>query len=215
MKPKLIVHNSVSLDLCISGFEADMMIHYSVAASFKAQAHLVGSVTAKTGVGEFGEMAEEKEEDFKKPEGKEGKPYFVLIDTEGKMWNLLHLIRSSEYFRDAIVLVSDKTSKDYLTYLEKRSYDYIKTGKNKIDLKKALEQLSKKYKIKTIMTDTGPTLSSILFDNGLVDELSLIIVSEVVGEGQRLFQGVKKKLNLELVKQEQLGKSLHVHYKIK
>ncbi len=213
MRSKLIVHNSVSLDLCLTDVNVDMMIHYAIAASFKAQAHLVGSVTAKTGVSSTKKT--ETQEDFKKPEGKKDKPYFVLIDTQGKMWNLLHLIRSSEHFRDAIVLISEKTSKDYVTYLEKRNYDYIKTGKNKIDLKKSLEQLNKKYKIKTIMTDTGPTLSSVLFNKGLVDELSLIIVPEVVGSEQKLFQNTKKKIKLELTKQEQLGNSTHLHYKIK
>jgi 2,5-diamino-6-(ribosylamino)-4(3H)-pyrimidinone 5'-phosphate reductase len=214
-KPRLIVHNSVSTDLCVTGFDVDMMMHYSVAGSFNADAHLVGSVTARTGVSEFSDEKRETEPDFKKPEGKQDKPYFVLIDTEGKMWMLLHLIRSSEYFRDAIVLISDKTSKDYVTYLEKRNYDYIKTGKDKVDLKKALQELGKKYRIKTIMTGTGPTLSSLLFDKGLVDELSLIIVPEVIGKNPRLFQGVKKKVKLELKKNKKLGNSVHLYYKVK
>jgi len=215
MKPKVVIHNTISLDLCVTGFKVDMMAHYAVASSFNPDASLVGSITAKTGVEEYSKKEKESETDFQKPDQKKDKPYFVLIDSEGKMWNLLHLIRRSEHFRDVIVLVSPKTSKDYIFYLEKRNYDYIKTGKIKVDLKKSIEKLAEKYNIKTIMSDTGPTLSSLLLEKGLVDEMSLIIVPEIVNNKLKMFQNIKKKLKLDLLKQEKLANSVHVLYKIK
>jgi 2,5-diamino-6-(ribosylamino)-4(3H)-pyrimidinone 5'-phosphate reductase len=49
MLPKVIIHNSVSLDGSLVDFEPDMGLHYDIAGGFKPQAHLVGSSTVRVG----------------------------------------------------------------------------------------------------------------------------------------------------------------------
>jgi len=50
MIPKVIVHNSISLDGSLTNFEPNMELHYRLAGAYKPQAHLVGSNTIKIGV---------------------------------------------------------------------------------------------------------------------------------------------------------------------
>ncbi len=50
MRPDVIIHNSVTLDGSIAGFEPDLEAHYGIVANYGADAMLVGSVTAATGL---------------------------------------------------------------------------------------------------------------------------------------------------------------------
>ena len=45
----------------------------------------------------------------------------------------------------------------------------------------------------------GATLVASLLNEGLIDELRLIVHSIVLGKGQALFSGVNKRLSLDLV----------------
>ena len=49
MKPKIILHNSISLDGSLTNFEVNMGIHYEIAGGFKPDVHLIGSNTIKKG----------------------------------------------------------------------------------------------------------------------------------------------------------------------
>ena len=66
--------------------------------------------------------------------------------------------------------------------MEKRHIDYIIAGSKKVDLKKALSVLNKKYKVKSILLDSGGTLNGVMLREGLVDEVSLLIHPTLVGE---------------------------------
>ena len=105
MLPKVIVHNSVSIDGSLINFEVNMSLHYRIAGDFDAEMHLVGSNTAKSGIDLFlKEIPKETPDDFKKP-NKEG-ILWVIPDTTGKMKGLLHILRQSEYCKDVIILIS-------------------------------------------------------------------------------------------------------------
>ncbi|MBN1369743.1 MAG: dihydrofolate reductase family protein [Dehalococcoidaceae bacterium] len=181
-KVKVIVHNSVSLDGSVTGFEVDMGLHYAVAGRYGANAHLIGSATVKTGVELYGDgVPAEKEEDFNKPARPAHLPYWVIVDTGGVCKGLLHTARSFEYCRDVIILVSGKTGKDYLEYLEQRNYDYLVVGDEHVDFQEAFELLRAKYAVNTILIDSGPVLNGILLGKGLVDEISLLVHPVIVG----------------------------------
>ncbi len=64
--PEVIIHNSVSLDGSLTGFNLDMDLHYRVMRNLKPDLHLVGSNTAKTGI-DMEEIPQETKNDFKKP----------------------------------------------------------------------------------------------------------------------------------------------------
>jgi len=204
--PKIILHNSISIDGSLTNFEPHMGLHYQIAANYKPDAHLIGSNTIKTGIELFGEeIPPEENFDFKKQERNINLPYWVIIDTHGSLKGLLHTCRRFEFCKDVIVLVSESTPKIYLNHLKKRNYDYHIVGINKVNLIQALELLLKKYKIKTVLTDTGKILSNLLLNQDLVCEISLLIHPIIVGkESYNMFCDVIKNLNLKLLKKEVL-----------
>lgn len=76
MLPKVIVHNSISLDGSLTGFEVSMAVHYRIAAEYKPDAHLIGSNTIEKGLQlyEYGILPEEKG-DFEKSDKDYSLPY--------------------------------------------------------------------------------------------------------------------------------------------
>jgi Pyrimidine reductase, riboflavin biosynthesis len=124
MLPRVIVHNSVSLDGSLTGFDVNLPLHYQIAAGFCADLILVGSHTARTGIDIFlQEIPQETEKDRRKPV-REG-PLWVIIDTHGRLNGLLHIFRQMEYCRDVCILVSRTTPPEFLRYLQEREYDHI------------------------------------------------------------------------------------------
>jgi 2,5-diamino-6-(ribosylamino)-4(3H)-pyrimidinone 5'-phosphate reductase len=210
MKPKVIIHNAVSIDGEIRGFDVDMGLHYKIAGTYKPDIHLVGSQTFKQGIKQFvGEIPKETEQDFYKAEFKRGdkRPYWVIVDSRGSLRGLLHILRRYNYCKDAIILVCKTTPKYYLKYLKERNYTYIIAGDFKVDFKKAFTLLQKKYRVKTILSDAGPTLNSLLLEKGIVDQISMLIVPVIVGKKDlNVFQVLKTKVKLELKSCKNVGK---------
>jgi 2,5-diamino-6-(ribosylamino)-4(3H)-pyrimidinone 5'-phosphate reductase len=179
---KLIMHNSISLDGSFTDFEVNMGLHYQIASTYKADASLIGSNTIKTGMEMYGgEIPRENEADFTKPDRSATLPYWIIADTKGITRDLLYTCRNFEFCRDVIVLISQQTKEDYVNYLKERNYDYSVCGNEHIDFEKALSTLSKKYGIKTILIDSGPTLNRVLLGKGLIDEISLLVSPALVG----------------------------------
>lgn len=182
-RPKVITHNTVSVNGFVKGFEADIELHYSVAASFKPDAHLVGSVTALTGLEQFYKVLPEEEATMmKKPtiQAEDPRPYWVIPDTRGILEGKLHLLRGSGYCKDVVVLASKTTPQSYLDYLEEREYSFEIVGEKRVDLAKALEVLASQCGFKTVVTDSGGVLNVALLLAELVDEVSLIIAPVIV-----------------------------------
>jgi 2,5-diamino-6-(ribosylamino)-4(3H)-pyrimidinone 5'-phosphate reductase len=208
MLPKVVIHNSISLDGSLTGFKPDMKLHYQIAGSYKPDAHLIGSNTVKVGVELYEEeLPVEEQRDFEKPSRNSSLPLWVIPDTSGALKGLLHTCRRFEYCRDVVVLVSEETPEDYLEYLRTRRYDFHVVGKRHVDLRRSLELLSGKYKVKSVLADTGRILSNLLLEQGLASELSLLIHSVIVGkDAYGIFSGIGKGFSLKLRKQRVLGK---------
>lgn len=207
MLPKIIIHNSISLDGSLLGFDVNMGVHYQIAGNYKPDAHLIGSKTVTAGFEMFGAPPPEEKNDFKKPEKNKHLPYWVIVDSKGVLKGTLHSLRRFEFCRDVIVLISEETPKEYVEYLRGRDYYYHIVGKKHAELKKALELLSEKYKIKTVLTDTGSTLSNLLLNQGLVREISLLVHPVIVGKkSENIFNSVAGIMKLKMDKCEVLDK---------
>jgi len=206
--PKIVIHNSISLDGSLTNFEPNTGLHYQIAGNYRPDVHLIGSNTIKAGIELYGNgVPLEEKTDFEKPKRNKNFPYWVVVDTKGKLRGLLHTCRRFEFCRDVIVLVSEKTPKAYLQYLKQRNYDHHIVGKNHVDLKKAILLLSDKYKAKTILTDTGRILSNILLSKGFVDEISLLVHPIIVGNNSyNMFSDMAKSQSLKLIECEILEK---------
>jgi len=205
MKPYIIIHNSISLDGSLSNFDVNIELHYQISGKYKPDAHLIGSNTIKTGITLYGSSPPENKDDFKKPERDKQLPYWVIIDTRGILKDRLHEVRRFEFCKDIIILISNETSKDYILYLKERNYDFHIIGYKKVNIEKTLELLSKKFKIKTIVTDTGKILGNLLLNKGLVDEISLLIHPIIIGtKAYTIFGNINKNIQLKLVKNKVL-----------
>lgn len=208
MYPKVIIHNSISLDGSLTGFQPNMGLHYQIAGNYEPEVHLIGSNTVRTGIELFGNGVQpEVEADFEKSKRDKNLPYWIVLDTKGVLKGLLHSCRRFEFCRDVAVLISETTPREYVEYLEKRNYDYFTVGNEHIDLAKALKLLSAKFKAKTVLTDTGRILGNLLMEQGLVNEISLLVHPVVVGEkSYNLFGNVKEnpQWKLRLQKQDRL-----------
>jgi len=196
MLPKVIMFNTISLDGALKDFEIDIGLHYRIAGQYKADVHLIGSETARAGIQMYGEeVPKEEAADFVNPDIQPGdeRPYWAVIDSRGVLMNLLHTFRRSEFGKDVIVFVSENTPEDYKEYLKERHYEHFVAGANTIDLRKALEILAESCGAKTVLIDAGTTLNSILLENGLIDEIGLLISPILTGkEPLKVFE----KLNL-------------------
>lgn len=219
MCPKVIMYNTISVDCSIKDFELDIGLHYELADKFKADAHLIGSETAKTGVEMYTEqIPNEEASDFVKPAIKpnETRPLWVISDSKGKLKGLLHVYRRSCYCRDVIVLVSNQTPENYMSYLKERNYNTITAGEDQVDFRLALDKLAIQYNVKTVLTDSGGGLTSVLLNDDLVDEVCLVFSPVIVGKGQtNLFRTLEHKVNLDLIRTERVkGNHMLVLYRV-
>jgi 2,5-diamino-6-(ribosylamino)-4(3H)-pyrimidinone 5'-phosphate reductase len=208
MLPRIILHNSVSLDGSLTNFEPNMELHYQIAGKYNAEARLIGSNTVKVGVELYEEdVPPEEKADFRKPKRSENLPYWVIPDTKGVLEGLLHTCRRFEFCRDVIVLVSEETPAEYVRHLEERNYDHHIVGKKHVNLERSLELLSEKYGIKTVLADTGRILGNLLLNQGFVSEISLLIHPVIVGTtSYNMFSLANKNTKLKLCKKETLEK---------
>jgi 2,5-diamino-6-(ribosylamino)-4(3H)-pyrimidinone 5'-phosphate reductase len=205
--PKVIMHDSVSIDGSFTGFGYSMElmeVHYKIAGSFGDKVRIFGSTTALKSIEMFGGFTEETESDFEIADKSDNLTYWAITDSKGLLEGKLHYFRRSEYCRDVVALVAEQTPPKYIDYLKSRNYDYYIVGKNQVDLKNALKILSENYESDKIMIDSGRELTNAFVNKNLIDEISILIVPEIVGiKSQNLFSNILQNLSLELIKTQQ------------
>lgn len=144
--------------------------------SFKSQGWIVGRVTMEE------HFSEKKKITLTEPKiaikriafvgDKNAESFAIAIDAAGKLrW------KTNELSGDHIIeVLTEQVSDAYLNYLQKKKVSYIFAGKKELDFKKALEQLSQLFNIKTLMLEGGGLINGSLLNAGLIDELSILIV---------------------------------------
>jgi len=179
MLPKIIIHNAVSVDGRIDGFEADMGQYYGLANRWRAEAMLSGTGTMLSA--EWPEEVPDWCFEAAKAMGMDEHPLkLVVVDSRGK-FKLWHLAKLQPWWKSHAVLCSESTPKEHLEYLEGEGIEYIIAGGDKVDLRAALEELASRYDVKTVRVDSGGTLNGLLLREGLVDEVSILIEPCLVG----------------------------------
>lgn len=145
--------------------------------------------------------------------------YAVAIDSKGKLgW------QTNEIGGDHILVVlTEKVSDEYLYYLQRKNISYIFAGENDVDLKQAMEQLATIFSIETIMLEGGGSLNGSFLNEGLIDEISLLLLpvadgtpdtATVFDVSPHLHKNPATKLHLNDVRQLEDG-ILSLRYTIK
>jgi 2,5-diamino-6-(ribosylamino)-4(3H)-pyrimidinone 5'-phosphate reductase len=218
MRPRVIMHNTVSVDGSLIGFDPDLGLHYTVAGGFGAGAHLIGSGTLVVGLETYGEPTPETDALRRRPEirADDERPIWVIPDSRGQLQGRLHALRGFEHCKDVVVLVSRATPAGYLGYLDEREYLHHRLGEDHVELEGALELLAAEYGVSTVLTDAGPTLDALLLDAGLVDEISLIVAPLLVGPGgSGMFARLGRDHRLEPIEQTaREGGAIHCRYRV-
>lgn len=216
-RPKVILHDSISLDGSLLGFAVDLATHYQIAGGYAADVHLVGANTVAAGIAMFcPQLPVEEPADFHKPDRDPTLPWWAVVDTTGMLQGRHHVARRTPYCRDVVVLVSRKTPAAYLRHLAERHYDFHVVGEDHVDCARALELLAERYGAKTVLTDTGQILNCALLNRGLVDEISLLVHPVIVGKSRySLLDGVAGNVRLELAATREFpGGKVWLNYKV-
>ncbi|MGC9517098.1 MAG: RibD family protein [Methanomicrobiales archaeon] len=149
------------------------------------------------------------------------RPLLVVTDSMGKVGVWAEVLEMS-YIKDLLVLCSHSTPKKYIEFLKNNEVEYLIVGKDRINFKKALEELNDNFGIEIVRVDSGGTLNGILLRQGLVDEIRLLINPSLVGgiSPSSIFQAsdlksVENVIELKLIEMEKMENDIvHLRYLI-
>uniref|UniRef100_I5AX83 Pyrimidine reductase, riboflavin biosynthesis n=1 Tax=Eubacterium cellulosolvens (strain ATCC 43171 / JCM 9499 / 6) TaxID=633697 RepID=I5AX83_EUBC6 len=126
-------------------------------------------------------------EDFRK--NADAKGYEIIVDTKGTLlWD------DGDTDKPYLIIMSEDVSEKYLDYLNSKKISWITCGKAHIDLRRASEILAENFRIERMAIVGGGHINGSFLDEGLVDEVSLLIGPAIDGrEGMTaVFDGRRK-----------------------
>ena len=220
MLPQVIIHSVISLDGKIEGFRAEVIGHYyELSAQLKCDTWLIGADTLLEAERTPGTQVHQKDKEGEPLEAvaESGGVLIAVPDSRGRMRNWYTHVEGIGA-RGAVALVSATSPSPHIEYLQKRNIPFIKAGADHVDYRAALLELNARFGSKRIRTDSGGVLSSILLEERLATELSLLIAPDLIGnEGRDLFRtlGLKDALHLDLLDCQRVGEnSIWLRYKV-
>ena len=107
---------------------------------------------------------------------KKDNPVRIIIDSNARTPLNSKVLNNNA---KTIIVVSNNAPQDKIEQLEKHC-EIIKTGDKRVDLKDAMEKLYNKG-IKSILLEGGSTLNFSMFQELLIDKLTICIGSEILG----------------------------------
>lgn len=152
---------------------------------FHADAWLYGTVTTKEFTGyrrpELGSVTEEiPPGDLVAEKGAE--LYHISVDTKGEIgWASGTFRKAGRPDAHVIEILTEETAPAYKAYLRRRGVSYVLAGKEKLDCRIAVEKLYRLFGIKTLLVCGGGVVNWTFLQQGLIDELSLLIAPAADG----------------------------------
>lgn len=180
MLPRVVAHNTVSLDGRIDGFPANIELYYELVEGWRVDAHLAGCDTILQMEGQIPDVNDRVIEPPSQADPDDKRPLLVVPDSRGRLrkWRS---IRQMPYWRGVIALCSRSTPQAYLENLVKWHVPYLVSGNDYVDLRTALELLNLHFGVSAVCVDSGGTLSGVLLRAGLVSEVSVLIHPHLAG----------------------------------
>lgn len=192
-RPYIVCHILSALDGKIAGPFAGMEAtgiaseeYARIRNAYQAEAWLYGTTTTKEFTGyrkpDLSTVTE------KIPEGDyladtDLKFYYISLDTEGEIgWESGTFQKPGRPDSHVVEIVTEKTPKAYRAYLRSKGVSYILAGKDSLDCVEAMEKLNDLFKIDTLLICGGGTVNWSFIQQGVVDELSLLLAPVADGE---------------------------------
>ena len=115
---------------------------------------------------------------------KDAKSYAIAVDPSGKLgWTENSIEPWNDYrSKDHIVeVLTEQVSDAYLAHLRKIGISYIFGGTDRLNFTVVVEKLKNLFAIDKLMLEGGGFLNGSFLNEGLIDELSLILIP--IGDG--------------------------------
>jgi riboflavin-specific deaminase-like protein len=141
-----------------------------------ADAVLIGHTSLKRDNVRLGLPADVQETRVKR--GQSACPLRVIVSNEGKVDHRLKIFQSN--VSPIIIFSTKRMPRKYQRALEKRATLHLSDSKH-VYLAGMLETLRKKYRVRTVACEGGPTLFRSLLEQGLIDQLNLTIAPYMFG----------------------------------
>lgn len=110
------------------------------------------------------------------------KNYIVSVDPAGTLgWASKYIEKKGRPKAHVIEVLTEQVSNDYLAYLHSFDISYIFAGKENLDCTLALRKLKSLFQIDRLMAAGGGLMNASLLQEGLIDELSLVLSPLVDG----------------------------------
>ena len=143
--------------------------------------------------------------------------YCVGVDTHGILqWG------ESEFDGQALLVITDEQCpKAYHDRLTEQGISWIATGKNGINLARAMELLAEKFGIERLAVTGGGHINGAFLEAELLDEVSFMVAPGIDGRGgmAAVFDGIADKnrpaTQLYLQSVKQMGETVWMRYKFK
>src|SRR5213596_3862249 len=141
-----------------------------------ADSVLIGHTSLKRDNVRLGLPAEMQEDRVKR--GQSRCPLRVIVSNEGRIDHRLKIFQSD--VSPIIIFSTKQMPGKYERALEKKATLHLSSSKH-VDLAGMLETLRKKYGVRTVACEGGPTLFRSLLEQGLIDRLNLTIAPYMFG----------------------------------
>lgn len=156
-----------------------------IRSEYQADAWLYGTVTTKEFTGGkkplLDPAATVPEGDFAAVEN--APLYYVSIDTQGEIgWESGTFSKAGRPDAHVIEVLTERTNPAYRAYLRSRGVSYILAGKDGLDSRLAAKKLYQMFGIDTVLICGGGTVNWTFLQQGVVDELSLLIAPVADGD---------------------------------
>jgi riboflavin-specific deaminase-like protein len=154
-----------------------------------ADAVLIGHTSLKRDNVRLGLPTEMQETRVKR--GQSHCPLRVIVSNEGRIDHRLKIFQSN--VSPIIIFSTKRMPRKYERALEKKATLHLSNSKH-VDLAGLLETLRKKYRVRIVACEGGPTLFRSLLEQGLIDRLNLTIAPYMFGGAKApTLTGVSKK----------------------
>ncbi|MFN2540733.1 MAG: RibD family protein [Chthoniobacterales bacterium] len=182
----------------------------------QADAVLIGHSTVKRDNVRLGLPAQLREERVARRQT--SSPIRVIVSKEGKIDNRLKIFQST--VSPILIFSTKRMPRKFQNALRDKAILHL-SDSDDVDLAGMLRTLRRKYKVRRVACEGGPTLFRALLERGLVDELNLTIAPYLFGGADApTLTGLSKEflpasLHCSLVDMRVIGEECFLKYRIK